>query len=697
MASNRFTRACGLAILAAALGIPASAANLFRYVPIPKSQRAPEALVAPSAVEMDFAAVLAAGPGTTFEAQLPNGRTISVAVERVERHGNGDISWSGKVVDASRSDLAAVGTTGANGTYAEFETTDGTWGIVPSDGGHEWLFDKGASQARMPPPARPDDALVPPDRDPTPHPKATCPAGAGMPAPQATVDVLVVTTPDFVATHGGAAAAETRINNIFSSLNAYNTASNIAFQYRRVATMNVNYQAASTAGDDDAAALTAITGGTGPFANVASIRNFYGADMVALLRGPKNTAGNSISGIAWINGDRNGNISAADAGHMYSVSGDWRFPGAMLIAHELGHNLGNNHDRPNAGAAASGTTPYSYGHFVCGAGASATCGQAGFNSTGTGFGTLMSYHQPVVGKFSSPYLTCQGTQANALSAACGVADLQDDVRATNCVRQSVAAMRNSWVGTCANLQADADQDGIPDCLEAPSARQAGAKDNDVFGNALLFTAQQYRDFLSREVDADGLNYWTTAIASGSTARGTAIEGFLRSAEFQGAIAPVARLYFAYFLRIPDYAGLGHWIRQFKGGTPLGQISQAFAASPEFAQRYGPLSNAQFVTLVYNNVMGRAPDAAGLAHWTGQLNTGAIDRGAMMLAFSESPEYAGIIGNRIYVTMTYMGMLRREPDVAGFNHWVGYLGGGNSGLALVNSFLASAEYRGRFLQ
>jgi len=68
----------------------------------------------------------------------------------------------------------------------------------------------------------------------------------------------------------------------------------------------------------------------------------------------------------------------------------------------------------------------------------------------------------------------------------------------------------------------------------------------------------------------------------------------------------------------------------------------------------------------------------------------------MLGFSESAEYRGVIGSEVYVTMMYIGMLRREPDLGGFNFWVGYRDAGNSGLALIDGFIASAEYRSRFL-
>ena len=109
-----------------------------------------------------------------------------------------------------------------------------------------------------------------------------------------------------------------------------------------------------------------------------------------------------------------------------------------------------------------------------------------------------------------------------------------------------------------------------------------------------------------------------------------------------------------------------------------------------------INNAQFVTLVYNNVLGRAPDAFGLSYWVGQLDGGLMTRGQVMVGFSESPEYQQRSYNRVFVTMVYYGMLRRVPEQAGFDYWVGQLNAGTSALNLINGFLAATEYRGRFL-
>ncbi len=277
----------------------------------------------------------------------------------------------------------------------------------------------------------------------------------------------------------------------------------------------------------------------------------------------------------------------------------------------------------------------------------------------------------------------------------------NETRTVNCSRAPIAAFRDSTNALdCANPTLDTDGDGVPDCVERALGMNPAAKDNDIFSAtrsaSLLFGMQQYRDFLSRSADADGLNFWTDALVAGSTTRPAAIESFFNSAEFQGVIAPIARLYFAYFLRIPDYAGLQFWINQYKNGMTLDAISQQFAASPEFTSTYGSLSNSQFVTLVYNNVLGRAPDAGGLSFWTGQLDTAARNRGQVMTGFSESAEYQSLSYSKVYVTMMYVGMLRRSPDTGGFNFWVNYLNTGNSGQALINGFLGAAEYHTRFL-
>ena len=66
-------------------------------------------------------------------------------------------------------------------------------------------------------------------------------------------------------------------------------------------------------------------------------------------------------------------------------------------------------------------------------------------------------------------------------------------------------------------------------------------------------------------------------------------------------------------------------------------AQEFSSSQEFKNRYGAnTTDTQYITTLYNNVLGRSPDAAGLTHYEGLLSSGRT-RGALLLDFSESPE------------------------------------------------------------
>jgi Ca2+-binding RTX toxin-like protein len=105
----------------------------------------------------------------------------------------------------------------------------------------------------------------------------------------------------------------------------------------------------------------------------------------------------------------------------------------------------------------------------------------------------------------------------------------------------------------------------------------------------------------------------------------------------GADATVARLYGAAFARAPDAAGLGVQLGALAGGTTQLQLAQNFIASAEFKLRYGTApSDLDFVKLLYNNVLGRDPDAGGYAVQTNALATG-LSRPQMLLNFADSPE------------------------------------------------------------
>lgn len=108
-------------------------------------------------------------------------------------------------------------------------------------------------------------------------------------------------------------------------------------------------------------------------------------------------------------------------------------------------------------------------------------------------------------------------------------------------------------------------------------------------------------------------------------------------DIDGNAGRAYRLYQAAFDRKPDLPGLGVQMNALDVGFTLQQISQNFIDSPEFNLKYGPsLSNEDFVTQLYANVLHRFPDPDGYAHQTKALENG-MSRAQLLINFSESPE------------------------------------------------------------
>jgi hypothetical protein len=184
--------------------------------------------------------------------------------------------------------------------------------------------------------------------------------------------------------------------------------------------------------------------------------------------------------------------------------------------------------------------------------------------------------------------------------------------------------------------------------------------------------------------------------------------------FRAAYAPlqaqqVYRLYQATLDRTPDAAGLTDWTQRLvTESRSLQGVAQGFVDSAEFRAVYGALDNAGFVTLLYQNVLNRAPDAAGLANWTARLDGGA-SRAQVVLGFSESAEFRNATraeaGSFILardeaswtddVYRLYQATLDRDPDAAGLRSWTMALANGRDYSAVVAGFVDSAEFRARF--
>ncbi|MFA8387963.1 MAG: DUF4214 domain-containing protein, partial [Pelagibaca sp.] len=107
-----------------------------------------------------------------------------------------------------------------------------------------------------------------------------------------------------------------------------------------------------------------------------------------------------------------------------------------------------------------------------------------------------------------------------------------------------------------------------------------------------------------------------------TEDGLTIEMFDGMARLEGnAMAALTELYIAYFNRAPDAVGLFFWGDQMAGGLGLDEIATLFFDQPETRALYGALEDMpSFVTAVYQNVLGRAPDATGMEFWLSVLDS-----------------------------------------------------------------------------
>ena len=102
---------------------------------------------------------------------------------------------------------------------------------------------------------------------------------------------------------------------------------------------------------------------------------------------------------------------------------------------------------------------------------------------------------------------------------------------------------------------------------------------------------------------------------------------LPSAQF----VDLTELYVAYFNRAPDAVGLDFWAAALHDGMSLQQIAKLFFSAPETIAAYpANQSTSDFVTEVYNNVLGRAPDTGGLNFWANELQHGYSTKDSFLL-------------------------------------------------------------------
>lgn len=144
---------------------------------------------------------------------------------------------------------------------------------------------------------------------------------------------------------------------------------------------------------------------------------------------------------------------------------------------------------------------------------------------------------------------------------------------------------------------------------------------------------------------------------------------------------VASIFISYFNRAPEFEAMDHYTRLFielldqEGDSPTAEPDAFKKLS---AQIYldgtahgevpsGPtVTDVWYVTHLYRNILGREPDEEGLAYWTGQLESGALERPELVAliidaAMNDSRD-AAYVNNRTEVAIEFSSWENSRPSI-----------------------------------
>ncbi len=255
--------------------------------------------------------------------------------------------------------------------------------------------------------------------------------------------------------------------------------------------------------------------------------------------------------------------------------------------------------------------------------------------------------------------------------------------------------------------------------------------------------QQYLDFLSRDGDPDGFNFWVGTITPCQADAQcfhdrtiAAADAFFFEPEFQQTAGFVFRGYRAAYgntqpfpnpdnsnpaeaNKLVDYSVYVADRARVVGGANLAAAQQAFAnlfvSRTEFTNRYAAgLTGPQFVDAILATMQNAdgidlTAQRQALIDQYNNAGGGNAGRGMVLYRLADDNAQSNPINNRAFIDAEYnrqfaltlyFGYLRRNPDIGGFLFWQSQI---NSAPirdvakqnALVCSFVTAAEYQLRF--
>jgi hypothetical protein len=264
-------------------------------------------------------------------------------------------------------------------------------------------------------------------------------------------------------------------------------------------------------------------------------------------------------------------------------------------------------------------------------------------------------------------------------------------------------------GAIAVSVADFNSDTRPDLALVANGEVSVVLINATPGNpdhSDYFVHQQYLDFLSREPDVFGFDYWKQQIDQCGNNPSCILDrrigvsaAFIVESEFQQSGYFVYRIYKASFGRRPTYLEFTTDSKKVIGGSQLDEskntLINAFAQTGAFKAVYPDnLSNTDFVNKLF--------DAAALTPFTAErqaaldaLNHGA-SRASVLRSVVENPTFTQREYNPAFVQMQYFGYLRRDEEAVGYDFWLDVMSQQpNNYRRMVCAFITSGEYQLRF--
>lgn len=412
-------------------------------------------------------ALNAAVPGKSIELPMPSGGTMHIDYVRHEEGLDGNWSWVGKTADG----LDAVITFGETAAFGRIAQRDTEALRLTMSAGRSWLVESDPSKmldGNLGRDSDESDTLIPSGVVAAISAKKRTAVAAGDEAVSAanTIDVALGFTNGLVTKYGTVANANTRLANLVAITNQGYANSLVTPRIRLVRTVQVSY----TDTNSNETALEAVTGYTctasactpqavpTELVPLRTARDTYGADLVSLVR-PFQAPQHQGCGIAWLLGGGGFTIDSTDAPFGYSVVSDGTdvdetdgrtyFCREETLAHELGHNMGQQHNIEDAGTPPdSGTHSYSYGYR---------------ETTTTGFYTVMAYRLGNSSQFSINYFGNPSVNYADTGRPTGSATA-DNARSLNLSMPLVAQFRNTIVPFVGSTRNDVNADGRSDLI-----------------------------------------------------------------------------------------------------------------------------------------------------------------------------------------------------------------------------------------